>query len=154
MDVERSAADGPTRRRADLVILTIAVGILAIAGWRALIDDDPRHVASPEVIEGWSIVFGPAEDGMSATYIACCSDERGGTEREGYGIDDAHWRDLSPGGDGSWFDEPFRGRTCLDPGTEQPLRLGVVQVEPVREAPGRPVVVWYECLGPGVPHEG
>lgn len=58
----------------------------------------------------------------------------------GYVVAGALWRE--PGG--AWHDG---FPTCLEPLTlNQRVRLGVLQADPSAEAPGRPVVVWLECL--------
>jgi hypothetical protein len=53
---------------------------------------------------------------------------------KGYNVAGAYWRQAG----GSWHTS---GPTCLDPGTSgQHIRMGVVEVEPTEEAPGREVV--------------
>jgi len=59
---------------------------------------------------------------------------------KGYSVAGAFWREAG----GSWHTS---GPTCLEPLTSgQQVRMGVVQVRPAIEAPGREVVVWLECL--------
>jgi hypothetical protein len=58
----------------------------------------------------------------------------------GYVVAGAMWREQ----DGSWHDT---FPTCLEPlASDQRVRLGVVDVRRQGQAPGRPVVVWLECL--------
>jgi hypothetical protein len=64
----------------------------------------------------------------------------GETGGPSYVVAGAMWREQG----GPWHDTL---PTCLEPVTlDQRVRLGVLQVEPQGEAPGRPVVVWLECL--------
>ena len=57
-----------------------------------------------------------------------------------YVVAGAMWREQS----GPWHDT---FPTCLEPlATGQSVRLGVLDARPQGEAPGRPVVVWLECL--------
>jgi hypothetical protein len=63
-----------------------------------------------------------------------------GEAGEGYVVAGATWRGL----DGSWSDQ---FPTCLEPSSSgQRVRLGVFEAPPPGGAPGRPVVVWLECL--------
>ena len=58
----------------------------------------------------------------------------------GYVVAGALWREAG----GPWHDT---FPTCLEPlGADQRVRLGVLQVRAQGEFPGRPVVVWLECL--------
>jgi hypothetical protein len=58
----------------------------------------------------------------------------------GYVVAGALWREE----DGPWHDT---FPTCLEPlVTDQRARLGVMQARLQGDAPGRPVVVWLECL--------
>ena len=63
-----------------------------------------------------------------------------GGQPEAYIIAGATWREHG----GSWSD---KFPTCLEPLTSgQKVRLGVVYTAPTKGGPGRPVVVWLECL--------
>jgi hypothetical protein len=63
-----------------------------------------------------------------------------GRPGKGYSIVGAFWREAH----GTWHtDAP----TCLEPLTSgEQVRMGVVEVKPAMEAPGREIVVWLECL--------
>jgi len=62
-------------------------------------------------------------------------------EAEGYIVAGADWRDAG----GAWHDT---FPTCLEPlSSGDRVRLGVVDVPPQGDAPGREHVVWLECLG-------
>lgn len=64
----------------------------------------------------------------------------GETPGESYIVAGAMWREQS----GPWHDT---FPTCLDPLiTDQRVRMGVLEARPQGDAPGRPVVVWLECL--------
>ncbi len=64
----------------------------------------------------------------------------GETPGTGYTVAGAMWREQT----GSWHDT---FPTCLEPlAADQRVRLGVLHTRPQGEAPGRPVVVWLECL--------
>ncbi len=63
-----------------------------------------------------------------------------GGQPEAYIIAGATWREHG----GPWSD---KFPTCLEPLTSgQKVRLGVVYTAPTNGGPGRPVVVWLECL--------
>jgi len=53
------------------------------------------------------------------------------------------WRD----GYGTWWENTRPA--CMKPG--QQVTLGLVNTEPVGDAPGRPVIVWLECARKPVP---
>ena len=68
-----------------------------------------------------------------------------GPAGEGYSVAGAMWKDWRSG----WHTgaDPETGNpTCLEPlSSGQRVRLGVMDV-PQSDGPGRPVVVWIECL--------
>ncbi|MEX0761076.1 MAG: hypothetical protein WD208_10040 [Dehalococcoidia bacterium] len=67
------------------------------------------------------------------------TEEQGG-EGAGYFIAGAAWRR-------NGLPWSYSLPTCLEPpASGQQVRLGLVDVQPVDDAPGRPVVVWLECL--------
>ena len=114
--------------------LTVAllVGVLiGIVGPSLLGVSSPARV---RVVEGYALGY---MDGETIGF----STERGGGG-EGYVIAGAHWRQLGQ----PWHDD---FPTCIKPLVSgQRVRLGMVRVLPLGEAPGRSVVVWLECLGP------
>jgi hypothetical protein len=56
------------------------------------------------------------------------------------------WRD----GYGTWWENTRPA--CMKPGTHgQQVTLGLINTEPVADAPGRPVVVWLKCTSKPVP---
>ena len=64
----------------------------------------------------------------------------GETPGPGYVVAGAMWREQS----GPWHDT---FPTCLEPLVAgQRVRLGILEARPHGDAPGRPVVVWVECL--------
>lgn len=74
--------------------------------------------------EGTSIGLSPDGQSPGRTYV----------------VAGALWREAG----GPWHDG---FPTCLEPMTlNQRVRLGVLRADPSAEAPGRPVVVWLECL--------
>ena len=84
------------------------------------------------------IVEGEAWINQEGTAIGLSPD--GETPGTGYVIAGAMWRKQS----GAWQD---RFPTCLEPlADEQRVRMGVLEVRPQGQAPGRQVVVWLECL--------
>jgi hypothetical protein len=88
--------------------------------------------AQLQILEGYAWV------NEAGTAIGLSPD--GETAGTSYVVAGALWREQS----GSWHDT---FPTCLEPlGTGQRVRLGVLNVRPQGEAPGRPVVVWLECL--------
>lgn len=88
--------------------------------------------AQIQVLEGYAWVN---QEGMA---IGLSPD--GETPGAGYVVADAAWREQA----GPWHDT---FPTCLEPlVTGQRVRLGVLHVGPQGETPGRPVVVWLECL--------
>ena len=108
------------------VLIGVAVGILIT--WTVGLADG-RQI---QVVEGHAWVN---QDGMA---IGLSPD--GETPGASYVVAGALWREH----DGPWHDT---FPTCLEPlGTGQRVRLGVLNARPQGEAPGRPVVVWLECL--------
>ena len=115
-------------------VIVIAAALIGLAlgffASRALGLDGGGQV---QVVEGYAWVN---QDG---TAIGLSPD--GETPGTGYVVAGAMWRKLS----GPWRDT---FPTCLEPlVTGQRIRLGVLEARPQGEAPGRPVVVWLECLG-------
>ncbi|VVB92508.1 Uncharacterised protein [uncultured archaeon] len=71
--------------------------------------------------------------------------ERPGEQGKGYDLAGAMWQEHR----GPWNERLGWGEssTCIRPLTSgQKVRLGVVNIAPTQEAPGREVVVWMECL--------
>jgi hypothetical protein len=88
--------------------------------------------AQIQVLEGYAWV------NQAGTAIGLSPD--GETPGASYVVAGALWRDQS----GPWHDT---FPTCLEPlDTGERVRLGVLNARPQGEAPGRPVVVWLECL--------
>jgi hypothetical protein len=88
--------------------------------------------AQIRVLEGYAWV------NEAGTAIGLSPD--GETPGASYVVAGALWRDQS----GPWHDT---FPTCLEPlDTDERVRLGVLNARPQGEAPGRPVVVWLECL--------
>lgn len=88
--------------------------------------------AQAQVVDGYAWVN---EEG---TAIGLSAD--GETAGPSYIVAGATWREEG----GPWHDTM---PTCLQPlTTDQRVRLGVLNARPKGEAPGRPVVVWLECL--------
>jgi hypothetical protein len=107
-------------------LLGVAIGVLVT--WIVGLADS----AQIQVLEGYAWVD---EAGMA---IGLSPD--GETPGASYVVAGALWREQS----GPWHDT---FPTCLAPlGTGQRVRLGVLTARPQGEAPGRPVVVWVECL--------
>jgi hypothetical protein len=117
-------------RSAFFVIVALLTGVVigALLTWSVGLGDGARI----QPVEGQAWVN---EEG---TAIGLSPD--GETPGSGYVIAGAMWRE----GTGPWHDT---FPTCLEPLTSgQEVRLGVLHVRPQGEAPGRPVVVWLECL--------
>lgn len=111
-----------------VVAFVIGVTLGAAASW-AVGGGDSAQV---EVLEGFAWV------NESGTALGLSPD--GETPGPSYGVAGAMWR-----GQGEPWQDAFP--TCLEPTTlGQRVRLGLLSVEPQGEAPGRPVVVWLECL--------
>jgi len=108
------------------LLIGVAIGILV--SWAVGLVGD----VEVEVLEGNAWVN---QDGTS---IGLSPD--GEAPGAGYVVAGAMWREQS----GPWHDT---FPTCLEPLVSgQEVRLGVVDAPPEGEAPGRPVVVWLECL--------
>ena len=111
-----------------IVALLIGVAIGVLVTWTVGIAGG----AQVQVLEGY------AWANKAGTAIGLSPD--GETPGASYVVAGAWWRDHS----GPWHDT---FPTCLEPlDTGQRVRLGVLNVRPQGEAPGRPVVVWLECL--------
>jgi hypothetical protein len=107
-------------------LIGFAVGVLVT--WAVGLADGTRI----EVLEGYAWV---TEEG---TAVGLSPD--GDTPGPGYVVAGAMWREQG----GPWHDT---FPTCLEPlTTNQRARLGLLQAPAEGEAPGRPVVVWLECL--------
>lgn len=88
--------------------------------------------AETEILEGFAWV------NENGTAIGLSPD--GETPGPSYVVAGAMWREEG----GPWHDA---WPTCLAPTMpDQKVRLGLLEVEPQQEAPGRPVVLWLECL--------
>jgi hypothetical protein len=84
------------------------------------------------------VVEGEAWVNQEGTAIGLSPD--GETPGTAYMIAGAMWREQG----GAWQDT---FPTCLEPlAGNQSVRLGVMDVRPQGEVPGRQVVVWLECL--------
>lgn len=137
-----------------IAALLVGVAIGVLVAWAAGLTDGNRAEASEgctwvdeegtavaiadgvraEILEGYAWVN---EEG---TAIGLSPD--GETPGPGYFIAGAMWREQA-----GWWNDTFP--TCLEPLVEdQRVKLGVLHTRPPDDAPGRPVVVWLECLGP------
>jgi len=106
----------------------IGVAIDILASWAVGLADG----AQIQVLDGYAWVN---EEG---TAIALSPD--GETPGASYVVAGALWREQSD----PWHDT---FPTCLELlASDQRVRLGVLDARPQGEAPGRPVVVWLECL--------
>lgn len=111
-----------------IAALLIGVAMGMLVSWAVGLTDG----AQTRILEGYASVN---EEG---TAIGLSPD--GATPGTSYTVAGAMWREQS----GSWHDT---FPTCLEPlAIGQRVRLGVVDALPQEEAPGRPVVVWLECL--------
>ncbi len=107
-------------------LVGLAVGVLA--AWAVGLADGTRI----QVMEGYAAV------NEERTAIGLSAD--GDTPGAGYVVAGAMWREQG----GPWHDT---FPTCLESlATSQKVRLGVLEAPAQEEAPGRPVVVWLECL--------
>jgi hypothetical protein len=114
-----------------IVAVLIGVAIGVTAAWAVGLADG----AETQVWEGYAWVN---EEG---TAIGLSSD--GEAQGTSFVVAGALWREQ----DGAWHDT---FPTCLEPlAVGQRVRLGVLDARPQGEAPGRPVVVWLECLDQG-----
>ncbi len=111
-----------------LVAVLVGVTIGALGAWAVGLTNAPEV----QVLEGYASV------NQEGTAIGLSPD--GQVPGPGYVVAGAMWREQ----DGPWRDT---FPTCLEPlAAGQRVRLGVVQVRPQGQAPGRAVVVWLECL--------
>lgn len=111
-----------------IVAFLIGVAIGVLVSWAVGLADG----AHSQVLEGYASVN---EEG---TAIGLSLD--GKAPGPSYVVAGALWREQ----DGPWHDT---FPTCLEPLTVgQRVRLGVLDARPQGEVPGRPVVVWLECL--------
>jgi hypothetical protein len=117
-------------RRGIVVIAALLIGVaIGIPVSRAV---GLAGGAEVEVLEGYAWV------NEGGTAIGLSPD--GKAAGPGYVIAGAMWREQS----GPWHDT---FPTCLQPlATGQKVRMGVLDAPPEGQAPGRPVVVWLECL--------
>jgi hypothetical protein len=107
-------------------LIGVAIGILI--SWAVGLTNG----AQIQVLEGYASLN---EEG---TAIGLSPD--GETPGTSYIVAGAMWREQS----GPWHDT---FPTCLEPLiTGQKVRMGILDAHPTGEAPGRPVVVWLECL--------
>jgi hypothetical protein len=107
-------------------LIGVAIGVLV--SWAVGLADG----AQIQVLEGYAWV------NEAGTAIGLSPD--GETSGASYVVAGALWREQS----GPWHDT---FPTCLELlVTDQRVRLGVLDARPQGEAPGRPVVVWLECL--------
>ena len=115
-----------------------AVVLLAMGFWAG--KSLSASAATPQVKTGTIRFISPGGDEFTIRF----SGPRGLT---GYALPTAvEWRD----GYGTWWENTRP--TCMKPGTHgQKVTLGVVDTEPVADAPGRPVIVWLECAARPVP---
>ena len=130
------------RSRLFVAMVVVLPSVIAISGLR----DTHTNLARPNVVEGWAALIGVSEHPVQ---MLCCgeeSEEAGGTE---YEIRTAMTRDRSEGSDqeAAWV-EIDSASSCVQAGTIQRLRFGVVESEAVGDAPGDTHVVWIECLSP------
>ena len=107
-------------------LIGVAIGVLV--SWAVGLADG----AQMQILEGYASMN---EEG---TAIGLSPD--GETPGLSYVVAGAMWREQS----GPWHDT---FPTCLEPLVPgQEVRLGVLDARPHGKAPGRPVVVWLECL--------
>lgn len=108
------------------VLIGVAIGVLIT--WTVGLADGRKI----QVLEGHAWV------NQAGTAIGLSPD--GETPGPGYVVAGAMWREQA----GPWHDT---FPTCLEPLViGQRVRLGVLQTRPQGGVPGRPVVVWLECL--------
>jgi hypothetical protein len=126
MDEERTMRIGNAAALIAAFLAGVAIG--ALVTWRVGLARD----AQIRDLEGYAWV------NEAGTAVSLSPD--GETPGASYVVAGALWREQG----GAWHDT---FPTCLEPlGTEQRVRLGVLNAPPQGEAPGRPVVVWLECL--------
>jgi len=117
-----------------MLLVGIAIGALATWGLISLWNTIP-HSVTPYVVEGYS-------NGANSDCTAIGVSREPTGPGEGYVIAGAIWREFG----GSWHLEDTRPPSLAQPNTGQKVRLGVVYVKPVGDAPGDPVVAWIEVL--------
>jgi len=117
-----------TTRMGAIAVFLFGVAVGGIAAWALGLAGGTRV----QVLEGY------AWANQDGTAIGLSPDQE--TPGEGYVIAGAMWREQG----GPWHDT---FPTCLEPvADDQRVRLGVLHAPPTQGAPGRPVVVWLECL--------
>ncbi len=115
-----------------LIMLFIGIAIGTAITWAL----GPFGDARVHILEGYTTAVN-----LKGTAIGLSLSEKSDEAWKGYDITGAIWREH--GGPWNWGKSP----TCLEPLTSnQRVRLGVVNVAPTQDAPGREVVVWLECL--------
>jgi hypothetical protein len=112
-----------------MLLVGIAIGALAMLGFSSMIP----HSVTPYVVEGYS-------NGANSDCTAIGVSKEPTGPGEGYVIARAIWREFG----GPWHLEDTRPPSLAQPNTGQKVRLGVVYVKPVGDAPGGPVVAWIE----------
>ena len=116
-------------RAKTIVALVVGVAIGAGATWALL----ATRRTPVEIVEAYTTNVNEA-----GTAIGLTTEPDG--LGKGYSIAGAFWRDAG----GPWHTS---GPTCLEPLTSgQKVRLGVIEIEPASQTPGREMVVWLECL--------
>ena len=113
------------------LIGTLVIGMIigGLVTWAVVSSGDPE----PQVLEGYTTA-------VNADGTAIGLSEQSGGAGEGYVIAGATWRGVG----GAWHDT---FPTCLEPQSSgNRVRLGILQTEPTEDGPGRPVVVWLQCL--------
>jgi hypothetical protein len=111
-----------------IVALLIGIAIGVLVTWTVGL----AGRAQIQVLEGYAWV------NEAGTAIGLSPD--GETPGPSYVVAGASWREQS----GPWHDT---FPTCLEPlDNGRRVRLGVLNAPPQGEAPGRPIVVWLECL--------
>lgn len=120
--------------------LGIVVGVSGLAIYAMVAGGALLEPARVEVHEG--VTNGVNMPGNAIGFTAA----NGAVEDEGYVLSGASW---SESRDNLWR-QPFdsgEGPSCVTPQSSgQRLRLGIVNVPSSESAPGRPHVVWFECL--------
>ena len=115
----------------------LALGL--VGGWFArgvIVSSD--HTASVRIVEGWAYQAGTSGG------IGCCGDSEDEAGGSGYSVEGVNWRDLSQP-EPSWH-HGGRSPECLGANVPTLIRMGVVDVRPMGQAPGGPRVTWLECL--------
>jgi hypothetical protein len=112
---------------------------LACTGWLA--GCSPRSGTSVTVLRGIATTVDATREAIGFTGEKVAGPALQTVDVEGgWIVAGAQWWDGR-----SWHD---RGpATCLQPGGDVPVELGVLEARPYRDAPGRGVVVWLKCLG-------